>query len=211
MLTRAAAYHAASTPDKSSTEDRKRKRDILSCLDCRRRKLKCDRAYPACARCVKGGIAASCNYKGSLPGREGHHDEFDASPDEGERAQKRARNPSDSRPPNVAIGREGVPGSLMHSTLASPQSQVINSLENRLVVLESMLVQTSTRLSRVEGSRSAPPTMISKYETRGSKEPETNLFKGLGVRTQFYGPSNPTSLLAHVGLLSRRCSAREAC
>ena len=41
---------------------RKRKRKALSCVDCKRRKLKCDRMYPACGRCIKGGYAHSCQY-----------------------------------------------------------------------------------------------------------------------------------------------------
>ncbi|KAH8724825.1 hypothetical protein GQ44DRAFT_750068 [Phaeosphaeriaceae sp. PMI808] len=39
----------------------RRQRAILSCTDCRRRKLKCDRLFP-CNRCTKRGIAASCAY-----------------------------------------------------------------------------------------------------------------------------------------------------
>jgi hypothetical protein len=34
---------------------------VLSCNDCRRRKLKCDRLAP-CDRCIKGGVADSCAY-----------------------------------------------------------------------------------------------------------------------------------------------------
>lgn len=40
----------------------KRKRLALSCVDCRRRKVKCDRTYPVCVRCQKGGNADNCLY-----------------------------------------------------------------------------------------------------------------------------------------------------
>jgi hypothetical protein len=41
---------------------RKRKqRAVLSCNDCRRRKLKCDRELP-CNRCKHGGVADKCAY-----------------------------------------------------------------------------------------------------------------------------------------------------
>ena len=34
----------------------------MSCVECRRRKVKCDRTYPVCQRCVKGGIGDTCVY-----------------------------------------------------------------------------------------------------------------------------------------------------
>jgi hypothetical protein len=42
-------------------QKQRRQRAILSCNDCRRRKLKCDRLSP-CNRCIKGGITDSCAY-----------------------------------------------------------------------------------------------------------------------------------------------------
>lgn len=38
----------------------KRRRLALSCVNCRKRKVKCDRTYPTCVRCQKGGV--SCDY-----------------------------------------------------------------------------------------------------------------------------------------------------
>lgn len=40
---------------------RARPRPTLSCLTCRRKKLKCDREHP-CVQCVKSGRADECNY-----------------------------------------------------------------------------------------------------------------------------------------------------
>lgn len=40
----------------------KRRRIALSCLVCRRRKVRCDRTTPACLRCQGGGIAHECKY-----------------------------------------------------------------------------------------------------------------------------------------------------
>lgn len=40
----------------------KRRRLALSCVDCRRRKVKCDRTYPSCIRCQKGGYGDKCVY-----------------------------------------------------------------------------------------------------------------------------------------------------
>lgn len=51
-----------SLPDLTDGPERKRRRKVLSCWDCRRRKLQCDRAFPACGRCTKAGKAESCLY-----------------------------------------------------------------------------------------------------------------------------------------------------
>jgi hypothetical protein len=186
----------SSTPEKSNTEDRKRKRDVLSCLDCRRRKLKCDRGFPACGRCVKGGIAASCTYKSLNGTGDGQQDEMDASADEDGRAQKRARGLFDARLNEMAT-RELVPTRNFVQSNSAPlaQSNAIKSLESRLASLEKLLSQTTTSEDFRKEGTSAVTTLVPKSEPR---EPETQIFKGRGVRTQFYGPSNATSLLAHV-------------
>lgn len=55
---------ATATTNKSASDKPplKRRRTALSCHDCRRRNLQCDRIYPACGRCVKGDHADSCTY-----------------------------------------------------------------------------------------------------------------------------------------------------
>ena len=40
----------------------KRNRGLLSCLECHRRKQKCDRLLP-CRDCVQRGVPQKCNYK----------------------------------------------------------------------------------------------------------------------------------------------------
>jgi hypothetical protein len=49
----------------------RRKRNLLSCIDCRRKKVKCDRANP-CSRCVRvGAICVSSQPSGAPRGRNG--------------------------------------------------------------------------------------------------------------------------------------------
>ncbi|CAK7202253.1 hypothetical protein SEUCBS139899_004975 [Sporothrix eucalyptigena] len=48
--------------DKSDHPPRKRQRVRLSCLECRRRKLSCDRGFP-CERCIKSGTPERCTYE----------------------------------------------------------------------------------------------------------------------------------------------------
>lgn len=45
----------------------RRRRRPLSCIVCRRRKLKCDRSLP-CSQCIKSNTADSCTYAGSRAG-----------------------------------------------------------------------------------------------------------------------------------------------
>ena len=40
-----------------------RRRPAFSCVPCHRRKLKCDREYPACERCRKSGHSHDCIYR----------------------------------------------------------------------------------------------------------------------------------------------------
>lgn len=56
--------HPPSTPLKSQASgptSNKRARPTLSCLECRRKKLKCDRAQP-CLQCMKVDRQSSCTY-----------------------------------------------------------------------------------------------------------------------------------------------------
>ncbi|CAK7236938.1 hypothetical protein SCUCBS95973_009778 [Sporothrix curviconia] len=48
--------------DKGDHPPRKRQRVRLSCLECRRRKLSCDRGFP-CERCIKSGTPERCTYE----------------------------------------------------------------------------------------------------------------------------------------------------
>ncbi|PFH62298.1 hypothetical protein XA68_14158 [Ophiocordyceps unilateralis] len=57
----------SSSPDSESESvhqprARKRQRVRLSCLECRRRKLSCDRGFP-CERCIKSGTPDRCSYE----------------------------------------------------------------------------------------------------------------------------------------------------
>ena len=48
----------------------RRKRIVLSCLVCKRRKVKCDRHAPTCMRCTEGGRPEQCRYDERLMGGE---------------------------------------------------------------------------------------------------------------------------------------------
>jgi len=186
-----------SSPAKSGSDDRKRKRDVLSCLDCRRRKLKCDRAFPVCGRCQKGGIASSCTYQaGPSTDNEqnGHQDDRNGLFELGAAAEKRQRI-SVNVPSRVD---ESWNLSGLHHPIVPPstspslnQEDIIRKLETRLAELEKLVAQNESPRADATISRSL-------RDERRARKSETNFFKGKGFRTQLYGASNITSLLAHV-------------
>lgn len=158
----------------------KRKRKALSCYDCRRRKLRCDREYPSCSRCRKAGHANSCSY--------------------------------DERPLQFEQAESGAPSSLKQSittpqalsdwSSSKPVSHVrqILQVENRLPTLEAS--QTSgTWQGRGEVSTAARIRVPSTASSHDHTPPETVIFRGENFKTQYYGGSNPTSLIAHVRCL----------
>lgn len=45
---------------------RKRRRRTVACTQCRSRKLRCDREYPVCGRCVKSRTPGKCTYEDGI-------------------------------------------------------------------------------------------------------------------------------------------------
>jgi len=201
------ASEASTTPEKSLLEDRKRKRDVLSCLDCRRRKLKCDRVFPVCGRCQKGGNASSCTYKTLHGSENSHQEELDASLEDDRDGEKRQRVSYGADRTNGAnyTAKEATKG-----VTAAPipviltQEDIMRRLESRLSNLERGMAQGTSMaaLARDKFGEAAIGTLGPKQKELRMKEPEATFFKGRGFRTQFYGPSNPMSLLAHVCFVS---------
>src|SRR2546421_2065475 len=74
MLTNTPPLRRSRSPDDFHPSERKRRRKALSCYDCRRRKLRCDRDYPSCSRCQKAGQADSCIYESDPPEPKEHGD-----------------------------------------------------------------------------------------------------------------------------------------
>lgn len=65
-----------------------RKRDSLTCTQCRSRKLKCDKQLPSCSSCVKRGEAAFCTYSKTITfGNQGEQGSSKASSRAEERLQ----------------------------------------------------------------------------------------------------------------------------
>ncbi|KAL6855283.1 hypothetical protein ACO1O0_006422 [Amphichorda felina] len=180
--------------DEPNQPARKRQRVRLSCLECRRRKLSCDRGFP-CERCIKSGTPDRCSYEA----RNGE-----------------VVNASSGVPPPFAqldARRFGIGESL------SPRdSDVIRQDHDRIRKLELELSQLKTLLQRsggvssLDGSTLAPTSSpgTQKDEVNDSEAPprpevqecieasnnmsgehgELRFFRGKNFRTRYFGPHN---------------------
>lgn len=55
--------HHDPPPQTDPARTRKRRRRTMACMQCRSRKLRCDREYPVCGRCQKGKNPEQCTYE----------------------------------------------------------------------------------------------------------------------------------------------------
>ena len=178
----------------------KRRRIAFSCLDCRRRKLRCDRVFPSCSRCQKGGHPESCTYDS-----EAVESALTQSSEVGNRARDFSTTNDYGlprtvpRPPSVVGSlptdeREGrCPRTQSEDTTARlyAQEERIRQLEYRIIGLEKATHgTTSPERNQAElGLYSNPRAAVDK---------EAMIFRGKSFKTQFYGASHPTSYLSYV-------------
>ena len=185
---------------------RKRKRKALSCIDCKRRKLKCDRIYPACGRCVKGGYPQSCQYTS----RDGvaTADDQDQSDDEEEHEEPSTAQTKVQE--QVETGRKAMksddhPIDPRVTALLRSQEETISQLQNRIVGLERLVNtqhQIPTKFDSPLQTINAPQLWIdSPAKSKGSRDQELMLFRGKGFKTQFYGQTFTGSIIRDVSLL----------
>lgn len=184
METSEASTNLGPSPEGS----RKRKRKTYSCVDCRRRKLKCDREQP-CARCIKEGHAQTCVFNADNS-MDWHTSEME-EPD----PVFRRYVAQSSRRTSILQTEEPVDRSAATngSETFSALKQKIEYLESRIATLESLQkTPTVTLPDRVTSRRK------SQDDTRLEDEP--HYFRGKGFKTYFLGPTNPSSMLKFVWL-----------
>ena len=171
---------SASLRDRGApAESTRRKRKTLACYTCQRRKVRCDRAQPACGRCRKAGQGNSCVY--------------------------------DSRANPPCLGSNIINANTSTASSRWPSSSLrareINHVENRHLTLEAdqnvgtwQMHRKVSHSSKANGERPALKADMEEYleSTQEPQLPETAVFRGENFRTQYYGSSNPTSLVAHV-------------
>ncbi|KKY28175.1 putative c6 zinc finger domain containing protein [Phaeomoniella chlamydospora] len=207
---------------------RKRRRKALSCVDCKRRKLKCDRIYPACGRCVRGGNPQSCRYTTQRREREVHSgDDQDGGVDVADSPCTMQRETIVAQPI-----KDGALSSLQ--VLMQSQQETISRLEARIAGLEKLvnLTTSSNVQSGISGRLSAydpkpfdrlagahlpisdPPENRSSeslppyhpkpnrlvWDNPGPLVPDWILFRGkAGFKVKFYGPTFAGHMVTQVG------------
>jgi hypothetical protein len=171
---------------------RKRRRPALSCEQCRKRKIKCDRNYP-CTQCLQSKTAA-CSYSADSPVRTTGHVSTGtgfSSIQNGISMPNRARN-APKAPPSTKLSSDGTSptavasGSTQISSWGSPTAEAHmdeksspKALVDRVQKLESMFLESNGKPS-MESSIFFPKLESSK-ELR---------LRGTYSKTRFFGQSH---------------------
>ncbi|KAF7562415.1 hypothetical protein G7046_g1713 [Stylonectria norvegica] len=188
---------------------RKRQRVRLSCLECRRRKLSCDRGFP-CERCIKSGTPDRCSYES----RNG--DVVNASsgvpPPFAQLDSRRFGGGGDAVPSSLN-GLNGLAG------LSPRDPDFVRQDHDRIRRLELEIAQLKSQLTRpgaasfdgstVAATTTSPATQKDDTHAQGDQDPsirevhdsieatnmngekgELRFFRGKGFRTRYFGPHN---------------------
>ncbi|GJP92881.1 Zn2Cys6 transcription factor [Aspergillus niger] len=166
---------------------RKRPRPVVSCLRCRKKKLKCDRVMP-CENCSKAGCAPDCVFHPSPDGVDNVPDQPSA---------KRMHLPPDFPFPSDP---RGDPAS---ARLPPPPAAIglLEDLQQRLQRVEEVLsLKPLTRsyagsLKDVVARDASPSVRQTTPSTHAPPYPGTLVVKGKGTRSRYHGQNNRTTLL----------------
>lgn len=170
----------------------RRQRAVLSCNDCRRRKLKCDRGLP-CNRCIKGNIAESCAYEGES--------RIPVSDPLREHSAKRQKTSSARRGPPMTDEepRSHIDVPKLFNASDFTKSDVtaedrVRHLERQVALLHQQLL--AQRTANLEAPRVSRPL--------GTEDPSPvtlkGILKGRHYGSFYYGPSSPSSIMGYVSL-----------
>jgi len=172
------------SPEGDLGPDRKRRRKVLSCMDCRRRKVQCDRALPICGRCEKAG--KPCSYEDDSP------------------AQQISSGQSTSwhsRQQSVTVSRD-------------VWDDMFNKLLHQERVIERLQAAHASPATPATVSIATPQNHGASETPSGANDSaakERILFRGKGFKTTFFGPSDPRSamtLVSTVLLYLKACFTR---
>lgn len=167
----------------------KRPRPVLSCLECRRKKLKCSRTMP-CVQCTKTGRASRCSYN-EYPGEATSPSPTarDVSHLQGGRARKIVRSEITEQHEET---RSPIPGSdTQLSSVTKPG--IIEDLQSRVEKLEH---QFKTGALKQNHTRD--------YDTNEGRQTQRYNMSSVGMvrlrdsATRYHGQNQKVALLNHV-------------
>ncbi|KAF2031397.1 hypothetical protein EK21DRAFT_63366 [Setomelanomma holmii] len=175
----------------TSTRKLRRQRAILSCNECRRRKLKCDRLSP-CDRCIKGGIAETCAY-----GPEAH---ISASGKRKHDPKKKRRLDDDRSRRATSKDEESSPRRGQDAVVdaGKPEAGAISHKQPEFVEPGAVVLRDLTSDDGQEQRDQVE--FLAKSPDLKSIESSTavmGMLKGRSYGTHFYGPSSAMSVVAH--------------
>ncbi|KAI1627637.1 hypothetical protein EDD37DRAFT_269532 [Exophiala viscosa] len=144
-----------------SSSATKRPRPVISCLECRRKKLKCDRTHP-CQQCIKIGRPGQCEYQSGVEPLPNIAYAL-ASP------AKRQRIHS----PSVEAVDRGitVPNGSHDLPVSSAGRGVIEDLQERVARLENAILAGNTAREESQNPHTAAPMSL---EANGTHADESN-------------------------------------
>ncbi len=174
---------------------RKRRRPALSCEQCRRRKIKCDRTYP-CGQCLQAK-ATECTYSpGSLPVTTGHMNRAPV-----DNAPERAAIPNRAKIPSIpsSIHQSSNHSSSPHATHASDGTETTwpsparESLHHEQLSSKALLERVLNLEKKIapanEDTSQDSPTRLARKEIFGKLERKQNI-RGTVSKTRFFGQSH---------------------
>ena len=157
----------------------KRRRKILACLDCRKRKVQCDRKYPVCTRCEKSGRTELCTYgEDGAASFEVHEETIESA------VQQRATT-------RMSPSVQGI----VDCDSVTVSKDVWNDLLGRLLRQERTIVQLQDH-DRTP-TRYAPRLVTPRSTERAVECPhiaESIMFRRKAFHTQFYGQTDTRKL-----------------
>jgi hypothetical protein len=178
--------------DNDESHPRKRQRVRLSCLECRRRKLSCDRGFP-CERCLKSGTPERCTYET----RPGLAPPAKNGLSQGSLASFDARL---SLPAGTSIGDVS-----HYRKDTSREDNRIRKLELEVAQLKNLLSRRAhsdesvtlnedsphkTDLKEAEVIDSFPDCPIGFCQVDPGEGDELRFFRGKEFKTRYFGPHN---------------------
>ena len=180
----------------------KRRRLALSCVDCRRRKVKCGRETPACVRCVRGGYGDKCQYVAyddkstalPTPTDDSPDHRRDGSPDNDSWTEEAEAWHRSSKAANESLDRITAQSIPQKRSVAQ---RSIEELRERVVELETYVRAAGSRPISSEKylGLGHPAGPGSASFTDAMQEYERSLLRGKSFKTQYFGPSHAASLL----------------
>jgi hypothetical protein len=181
-----------SEPSSSTAAPRKRRRPALSCEQCRRRKIKCDRSYP-CGQCLQSKTA-SCSYSPDAVRASRHvsHNTSNPTPSSSVGVPNRPRGI-----PDLESGTTGYPSSdgispdavtQSEATLPSSWTSPSAGLNDEEAPDPKALL---TRIKRVEQELASGCTSFAYGVFEGYKSHTlAKELRGTVSKTRFFGPSH---------------------